>query len=153
MLPVPEPGCLRATRDGYAAHTVTEAINPEAGHIILLDLHGVALEVGPFEQADLMFLGILGRWRQSEIEAEAGRIERGGERSLGLVPRTLLIWEEEIMVKTSQMPKDKMDSSAQAQVCTRRCMWYHPAVTQRLREGKHIDLHYAASRRQCLLEK
>lgn len=76
LLLAPGPGFLRATGDSYAAHTVTEAINPEAGHVILLDLHGVALEVGPFKQADLMLLGILGRWRQSEMEVVWGERER-----------------------------------------------------------------------------
>lgn len=114
MLPAPEPGCLRATGDGYTAHTVTEAINPEAGHVILLDLHGVALEVGPFKQADLMLLGILGRQKQSEeMEAEGGE-ERGGEGPPGHPARALLIWEEETMVETSPMPKDKMSSSTRA---------------------------------------
>lgn len=36
--------------DPHAAHAVTKAVDPEAGHVILQDLHSVALEVGPAEQ-------------------------------------------------------------------------------------------------------
>lgn len=54
-------GCLRSTGDPHAAHAVTEAVDPEAGHVILLDLHGVALVVGALKQADLVLLGVLGR--------------------------------------------------------------------------------------------
>lgn len=56
-----QEGCLRSTGDLHAAHSVTEAIGPEAGHILLLNLQGVALEIGSFEQADLVLLGILGK--------------------------------------------------------------------------------------------
>lgn len=55
--------CLRSAGDPHAAHAVTEAIDPETGHVIFLDLHGVAFEVGPFKQADLVLLGILGKER------------------------------------------------------------------------------------------
>lgn len=60
--PWPE-GCLRSTGDLHAAHAVTEAVDPETGHIVLLDLHGVALEVGTFKQADLVLLGVLEKKR------------------------------------------------------------------------------------------
>lgn len=56
-------GCLRSTGDPRTAHAVTEAVDPETGHVILLDLHAVALEVGAYEQADLMLLRILGKER------------------------------------------------------------------------------------------
>ena len=59
-------GHLRSTGDPHAAHAVTEAIDPETGHIVLLDLHGVALEVGSFKQADLVLLGVLGKERPSQ---------------------------------------------------------------------------------------
>lgn len=118
----PEPGCLRATGDGHTAHTVTEAIYPEAGHVILLNLHGVALEVGPFKQADLMLLGILGRPRPVRNGSRGGR-RKGWGGTPGACPgRTLLIWEEEMMVATSPVPKDKMRSSTQAQVRMWKCV-------------------------------
>lgn len=56
-------GCLRSTGDPRTAHAVTEAIDPKTGHVILLDLQAVALEVGACKQADLMLLRILGKER------------------------------------------------------------------------------------------
>lgn len=50
----------RSTGDSHAAHSVAEAMRPQGWHIILVDLHLVALEVGQFIQADLVFHGILG---------------------------------------------------------------------------------------------
>lgn len=58
--------CLRSTGDPHTAHTVTEAIDPETGHVILLNLHRIALEVGSFKQADLVLLRILGKERLRE---------------------------------------------------------------------------------------
>lgn len=59
--------CLRSTGDSHTAHTVTEAIDPETGHVILLNLHRVALEVGSFKQADLVLLRILGKERLRQV--------------------------------------------------------------------------------------
>lgn len=73
-----QDGCLRSAGDLHAAHAVREAVHPEAGHVILLDLHGVALEVGAFKQADLVLLGILGKERLDQ----ACEHERGKEKSL-----------------------------------------------------------------------
>lgn len=56
-------GCLRSTGDPHTAHAVTEAVDPETGHVVFLDLHGVAFEVGTFKQADLVLLGVLEKER------------------------------------------------------------------------------------------
>lgn len=50
---------LRSSRHPHAAHSVTEAMRPEGGHIILLDLHLVALEVRELKQADLVLHAVL----------------------------------------------------------------------------------------------
>lgn len=49
----------RSTGDPHAAHSVTEAMRPQGWHVILLDLHLVALEVGQLKQADLVLHGVL----------------------------------------------------------------------------------------------
>lgn len=51
---------LRSTGHLHAAHTVAKAISPEAGHVVLLDVHLVALEVSRLVQGDLVVLGLLG---------------------------------------------------------------------------------------------
>lgn len=50
---------LRSSWHPHAAHSVTEAMRPEGGHIILLDLHLVALEVRELKQADLVLHAVL----------------------------------------------------------------------------------------------
>lgn len=55
----PQPG-LRSTGHLHAAHAVTEAVSPEAGHVVLLDFHLVALEVSRLVQGDLVVLSLLG---------------------------------------------------------------------------------------------
>lgn len=60
--PVP-PRCsprLRSAGHLHAAHAVAEAVSPEAGHVVLLDVHLVALEVSRLVQGDLVVLGLLG---------------------------------------------------------------------------------------------
>lgn len=49
----------RSSWHPHAAHSVTEAMRPEGGHIILLDLHLVALEVRELIQADLVLKAVL----------------------------------------------------------------------------------------------
>lgn len=49
----------RSSRDPHAAHSVTEAVRPEGGHVVLLDLHLVALEVRELVQADLVLQAVL----------------------------------------------------------------------------------------------
>lgn len=49
----------RSSWHPHAAHSVTEAMRPEGGHIILLDLHLVALEVRELVQADLVLKAVL----------------------------------------------------------------------------------------------
>lgn len=49
----------RSSWHPHAAHSVTEAMRPEGGHIILLDLHLVALEVRELIQADLVLHAVL----------------------------------------------------------------------------------------------
>lgn len=56
----------RSSWDPHAAHSVAEAMCPEGGHIILLDLHLVALEVGELIQADLVLHAVLQGGNQSE---------------------------------------------------------------------------------------
>lgn len=49
----------RSTGDLHAAHSVAEAMRPQGWHVILLDLHLVAVEVGQLKQADLVLHGVL----------------------------------------------------------------------------------------------
>lgn len=49
----------RSSGHPHAAHSVAEAMRPEGGHIILLDLHLVALEVRELIQADLVLHAVL----------------------------------------------------------------------------------------------
>lgn len=49
----------RSSWHPHAAHSVAEAVRPQGGHVILLDLHLVALEVGVLEQADLVLHAVL----------------------------------------------------------------------------------------------
>lgn len=57
----------------HAAHSVGEAVRPEGGHVILLDLHLVALEIGELKQADLMLHAVLQRgkegWRKGRLRS------------------------------------------------------------------------------------
>lgn len=50
---------LRSSWHPHAAHPVAEAMRPEGGHVILLDLHLVALEVRELIQADLVLHAVL----------------------------------------------------------------------------------------------
>lgn len=50
---------LRSTGHLHAAHAVAEAISPEAGHIVLLDFHLVALEVSRLVEGDFVVLSLL----------------------------------------------------------------------------------------------
>lgn len=52
-------GYLRSSGNLHAAHSVAETVGPQGGHVILLDLHLVALEVGQLEQADLVLQAVL----------------------------------------------------------------------------------------------
>ena len=62
---------LHSTRHLHAAHSVGETMRPEGGHVILLDLHLVALEVTQLKQTDLVLHAVLyGRHR------ERGFVER-----------------------------------------------------------------------------
>lgn len=56
--PPPQPG-LRSTGHLHAAHAVAEAVSPEAGHVVLLDFHLVALEVSRLVQGDFVVLSLL----------------------------------------------------------------------------------------------
>lgn len=42
-------------------------MDPETGRVVPLDLYGVALEVGPFKQGDLVLLGVLGKERPGQV--------------------------------------------------------------------------------------
>jgi len=49
----------RSSGDPHAAHVVAEAVRPQRGDVVLLDLHLVALEVGELVQADLVLQAVL----------------------------------------------------------------------------------------------
>lgn len=49
----------RSSGHSHAAHSVAEAMRPQGGNIILLDLHLVALEVRELIQADLVLHAVL----------------------------------------------------------------------------------------------
>ena len=52
-------GCLRSTVDLDAGNAILEAVRPQAGNILIADLHLAALEVHGLVQADLVVLGVL----------------------------------------------------------------------------------------------
>ena len=52
-------GCLRSTGDLDARNTILEAVRPQAGDVLVADLHLAALEVHGLVQADLVVLGVL----------------------------------------------------------------------------------------------
>ena len=64
----------RSSRDPHAAHSVTEAVRPEGWHIILLDLHLVALEVG--ERVGLAIK--VGQGERGRGLADGGGAQHGG---------------------------------------------------------------------------
>lgn len=69
--------CVHSHSAGHphAAHSVGEAVRPEGGNVILLDLHLIALKVGELKQTDLVLQAVL--WREGERDGkEGGRKER-----------------------------------------------------------------------------
>lgn len=63
-----------SSRDPHAAHPVAEAVCPEGGHVILLDLHLVALEVRQLKQTDLVLLAVLQIQRRGRGELYRWRV-------------------------------------------------------------------------------
>ena len=63
-----------SARHPHAAHPVSEAVRPEGGHVILLDLHLIALEVRELKQTDLVLHAVL--MREGGREGRKGRKER-----------------------------------------------------------------------------
>lgn len=128
-------GHLRSTGDPHTAHSVTEAIDPEAGHVILLDLHGVALEVGSFKQADLVLLGVLGKKRPSQAwEVRTGQREA---TELGLLDVKSLL----------RPPRDSPGIAAvqpgrAALTCESSCQ---PLLHRVVTRVKRVDTHRALS--------
>lgn len=54
-----KPLDLRSPWDLHAAHPVGEAVRPQGGNVVLLDLHLVALEVRELMQADFVLQAVL----------------------------------------------------------------------------------------------
>lgn len=52
-------GGLRSTKDLDAGNSVLEAIGPQAGDVLITDLHFAALKVHALKQADFMILSVL----------------------------------------------------------------------------------------------
>lgn len=77
---------LRSTGHLHAAHAVAEAISPEAGHVVLLDFHLVALEVSRLVEGDFVVLSLLGKTRGKVLGSVAKALELCCSEALSTQP-------------------------------------------------------------------